>query len=228
MNTQTQLETIEELSIQEKKRAYLKAYHEANMEAIKAKRQLHYKLTKETRKDYYHANKHKWKINYELRRDKIKDYQQAYHKNYREANKDKINVQRKFYREANRKYLNARRRDYLKTNPLIKFTYTIRINSSRVFKRIGKNKPTNTIKLLGCTWQEAKEHFERLFQPGMTWANHGRGPNCWHVDHIIPIVSATTMDEAIKLNHISNLQPLWSKDNLAKGIKITQVSEHFQ
>ena len=55
----------------------------------------------------------------------------------------------------------------------------------------------------------------------MTWENQGE----WHFDHIIPISSAQTEEEVIKLNHYTNFQPLWAEDNLRKSNKIepTQI-----
>ena len=47
----------------------------------------------------------------------------------------------------------------------------------------------------------------------MNWVNYGE----WHIDHIIPISYAKSELEIYELNHYSNLQPLWSKDNLSKG-----------
>ncbi len=47
----------------------------------------------------------------------------------------------------------------------------------------------------------------------MTWENHGE----WHIDHIIPISWGKTESEVIELNHYTNFQPLWAKDNLSKG-----------
>jgi hypothetical protein len=55
----------------------------------------------------------------------------------------------------------------------------------------------------------------------MTLENHG----LWHIDHIKPIALATTEEEVIKLNHYTNLQPLWAKDNLKKGAKYLEGSE---
>jgi 5-methylcytosine-specific restriction endonuclease McrA len=57
---------------------------------------------------------------------------------------------------------------------------------------------------------------EKLFKEGMTWENHGE----WHIDHIIPISKAKTAEEIYKLNHYTNLQPLWKRENLCKGSKI--------
>ena len=53
---------------------------------------------------------------------------------------------------------------------------------------------------------------------GMSWDNYGR--DGWHIDHIIPLSSTKIKEEIIKLNHYTNLQPLWATDNLKKGSKI--------
>ena len=92
---------------------------------------------------------------------------------------------------------------------------------SNAFKRIGQNKPTDTLKLLGCTWEEAKAHIESLFQEGMTWENHGRGDGKWQIDHIRPVASfkGASEEELKQMNHIFNLQPLWAIDNIKKGDK---------
>lgn len=51
----------------------------------------------------------------------------------------------------------------------------------------------------------------------MNWDNHGKYTGnyneTWQYDHIIPISSATTEEEIIKLNHYTNFQPLCSKKN---------------
>ena len=39
----------------------------------------------------------------------------------------------------------------------------------------------------------------------MTLDNHG---TYWEIDHIIPLATATTEEDIIRLNHYTNLQPL--------------------
>jgi 5-methylcytosine-specific restriction endonuclease McrA len=57
------------------------------------------------------------------------------------------------------------------------------------------------------------QHIEGKLSAGMSWRNRG----AWHLDHIIPLASATTCEGLEKLCHYSNIQPLWGADNLRKG-----------
>lgn len=60
-----------------------------------------------------------------------------------------------------------------------------------------------------------------MFTEGMTWQNHGRGSDKWHVDHIIACAEfdMNNEDEVKKCFHYSNYQPLWEPDNLRKSSK---------
>ena len=95
-------------------------------------------------------------------------------------------------------------------------SWKIRQAVSQAFVRIKKDKPLNALELLGCTWEEAKNYIESLWQEGMTWENHGRYG--WHIDHIRP-VSSFKEDELHLINRLENLQPLWWHDNLTKSNK---------
>ena len=85
----------------------------------------------------------------------------------------------------------------------------------KVFKKAGKNR-----ELLGCSYAELRDHLESQFTEGMTWDNMGRGG--WHIDHVIPCAffDLTKPSHQKVCFNWQNLQPLWEKDNCAKGDKI--------
>jgi len=80
----------------------------------------------------------------------------------------------------------------------------------------GFTKKSRSYEILGCSFDYFKNHIESKFTDGMTWENRSK----WHIDHIIPISSAKTEAEILKLNHYTNLQPLWAADNIRKGNKM--------
>jgi hypothetical protein len=105
-----------------------------------------------------------------------------------------------------------------KTDPIFKCKRAIRTVVGSAIRRMGYIKKSKTQQILGCSFEEFQLHFEKQFKPGMTWLNHGK--DGWEIDHIIPVSSAKTEEEIIKLNHYTNLQPLWKKDNRLKGNRL--------
>ena len=81
----------------------------------------------------------------------------------------------------------------------------------------GMHRSGIAVRELGCSIPEFKHHIEKLFSAGMTWDNWSiKG---WHLDHKRPLASFDLTDE-IQLMiacHYTNLQPMWSTDNLKKG-----------
>jgi len=77
-------------------------------------------------------------------------------------------------------------------------------------------KGKSTKDIIGETYDNVRLHIERQFKEGMEWSNHGQ----WHIDHIIPLSSGNNREEYIKLNHYTNLQPLWKEENLKKGARL--------
>jgi len=81
--------------------------------------------------------------------------------------------------------------------------------------RMGKEKQSETIKELGYSALDLKNHLESQFKDGMSWDNHGE----WHIDHVIPVSSFDKSTHSSIVNALSNLQPLWAYENLSKGSK---------
>lgn len=108
-------------------------------------------------------------------------------------------------------YSKARR----KSSVVEKLKYRI---SDRIRKNLRKKnfkKGKKTIEIIGCTIHELKAHLESKFQQGMTWENHSI--DGWHIDHKKPLCTAKTEADVYELWHYTNLQPLWSIDNIKKG-----------
>ena len=71
--------------------------------------------------------------------------------------------------------------------------------------------------ILKCSDIVFIHHIESQFTEGMNWENHGlKG---WHFDHIEPISRAKDYNDMLRLNHYTNFQPLWAKDNIRKSNK---------
>jgi hypothetical protein len=100
-------------------------------------------------------------------------------------------------------------------NPLKLATFRIRdlIRKSLKIKCFNKNQ--KTAQILGCDYDFFKKHIERQFNDGMCWNRISE----IHIDHIIPVATAKTIDEVVALCHFTNLRPVWAKDNLSKGAK---------
>ncbi len=137
--------------------------------------------------------------------EKNKEYQKAYYLNNSEKIKEQI---RKWHLE-NRNHVNKWRKERYHNNLEFKDQVKLRVWIHNNIKR-GKGTEKSWVKNIGCSKNEFKVHIESQFNEGMTWDNWSR--NGWHIDHIVPLSKGGT-------NHYTNLQPLWAKDNLAKGNK---------
>jgi hypothetical protein len=122
---------------------------------------------------------------------------------------------------------NRENRDYsqeykrMQSNEITRSKSAIRrlILSSLKIRNISKSKLVmRTEDILGCKFNFFKIHIESQFEEGMNWFNHGK----WHIDHKVPLDIGETVDEIIKLNHYTNLQPLWADENLTKSSKILE------
>ena len=86
----------------------------------------------------------------------------------------------------------------------------------------GNNNSRHWETLVGYTLDELRRHIEKQFTDGMTWQN--RGKYGWHIDHIIPqSVFNFTKPEHLDFKKcwaLSNLQPMWAKDNRLKSNKL--------
>lgn len=154
---------------------------------------------REQQKKRYHLNRDKELVRVKLKHEKFKDKEIEYRKKYRHKRNE--NERNKYKNDVLHR---------LKTN--MRNRLKLFLKSKQIYKT------NTTFKIVGGSPEIIKEYIEKQFTDGMTWDNYGFYG--WHIDHIIPLSSANTEEEVYKLCHYTNLQPLWSKDNLTKSNKI--------
>ena len=89
-----------------------------------------------------------------------------------------------------------------------------RINES--LRKNGYTKRSKLTQILGCSDDVLRLHLESQFKEGMNWENR----SMWEIDHAVPISSAKSEEDVIRLNHYTNLVPLWTLENRKKGNKM--------
>ena len=159
--------------------------------------------------------------------------------------KEKRKVSQKLYVKANRSKINAYVRQWARNKYHTDETYrkkTIRSSVAYERRRLdtdvhyrmkqnvrqrmrqflrGRCKSATTEKMLGCTWEEFREHMRNQFVEGMTFDNYG---SAWHIDHIVPCAAFTAEEQRICWWY-KNLQPLWAQDNQSKAAKYEEADK---
>ena len=213
-----------------------KKYYENNKHLLKLKRKPLTEEQKEAAKNrsrkYYHKNKKdisdKNKIYVEENKENVKQYQKEYRKVNREKNKQylveyyknnkkELLKKQSEYQSNNKVKRNEREKNRKKNDAVFRLTSNVRSYISRI---ISKNKYIKNTKLTGIlksSIEDYKKYLESKFEPWMNWDNYGlynAEPNYgWDIDHIIPLSTAKTEEDVIRLNHYTNLQPLCSYIN---------------
>ena len=174
-------------------------------------------INKVKQKEYRAQNKEYWK-DYNL---KYKQNNPKYWKDNFQNKKEQYKQSSILFKENNPNYftdyMNVYNKERKQNDPLYKLSTNIRSLIKISFKQ-GYSKPSKTQQILGCTFKELKQHIESQFEPWMNWDNMGgrrikeQNTN-WDIDHIVPISSAKSEEDVIRLNHYTNLRPLCSYNN---------------
>lgn len=162
-------------------------------------------------------------------RKKISVYNQEYKADHREE----ISKYNHKYNKENRDIIQKRQtrvnRKRRKNDQNYKMSLRLRKIIYQYAKSNGKLKKSAE-KLLKCNWIFLKLWFEYifLFDPIMTWDNHG---SYWSIDHVVPcsLFDLTKVDEQELCFHWTNTRPLFKYDNYSKTNKIDpeDIDDHI-
>ena len=207
-----------------------KKYHLKNKENDKKYRLKNKEHIKEYRDKYYRLpgnkeRKKEWNRKYNLKNidSKRAKGRKYYHANknhaqeYRLKNKEQIRLRKKKYYQKNKKSINQKTKERRSIDLNFKITSNLRNRITKAVK--GINKSASTMKLIGCTINELRNHLESKFKPWMTWKNYGLGG--WDIDHVkaCATFNLTHPIQQRKCFNWRNLQPMDHIENIRKGAR---------
>ena len=155
---------------------------------------------------------------YESNKDEILDKQHQHYRDNRDVLLERKKEYAKTHKEELRKYHTKYTYDRRKNDDVFHFKSQIRHQINQSFRRRGIQKRGKTEEIVGCDFETFNEYLLQTYKK-----NYGKewdGIEEVHVDHIIPLSTAKTEEDILKLCHYTNLQLLKAKDNLDKKDKL--------
>lgn len=180
------------------------------------------------RRDHYQANKERLNKASRAFYQKNIEAQRAAGLARHYRNRDKRIKQMQAYRESNLDEINARRRPknrmafHERYGVDVGFTLKHRLRALMRATLTNGRDGLRMREILGYGADELKAHLERQFSNGMTWERFLSGEI--HIDHILPVahfkIDGAGSSDFKYCWSLSNLRPMWAKDNLSKGAKV--------
>ncbi len=210
--------------IKEKRRDYLigyrKKYYQDNKEYFQnykkseryKEQQRQYRAENE---EYIKEQRKKYKKeNHDIILEKRKKWDKKYRDNHKEERKQWIQDNVELIRKERRDYHHKRAGE----DALYRFEKQIRGLIISSFRRKSLKKSSHTYDIVGLEFDELYDYLLKTFKDnyGYDWD----GIEEVHIDHIIPLSTADTEEDIIRLCYYTNLQLLKAKDNLNKKDKL--------
>ena len=207
----------------EEHNAYMREWRKNNRDKVKAQNRKYREEHKSEAAEYHKAwrDKNREHLNGQAR-EKYKENPTA----FKERKERYIVSHQERYKESNKRYKQENRQkcpDYERnkrhSDPVYRFRTSVRCLIWGYAKKKGYKGNKKTWELVGCDFDTFLAYIQSQFEDGMTLENYGHGEGKWNIDHIIPISTAKTDEDVERLNHYTNLRPMWATDNYRRPKK---------
>ena len=198
-----------------------KARERARTDKAREKRREYQRTHAEHIKKYQHeyceANKERIREQHLKYQRKNKDKVREWHAKYRALHAEQLQRYNKEYREKNKTLIREKALARLHSDPKHKMKEQTRNMIRYALRSSGHRKESNTKDILGCDLDFFCDYLKSTWEK-----NYGRKWNgeAYHIDHIIPLATATSKNDVLRLCHYTNLQMLTPEDNMAKSDKL--------
>lgn len=207
----------------EERNAYMREWRKKNKAKISDQNKKYREAHKAEAKAYHKAwrDKNRDHLN-EQQREKYKENPQAFKERkdrYIASHIEEVKESRHRYKVENRQKYTDYQRNKRQSDPVYKFRSSFTHLMSLYRRRKGYTGNKGTWEMVGCDFDTFLAYIQGQFTEGMTIENYGHGKGCWNIDHIVPISTAQTDEDIERLNHYTNLRPMWATDNYRKSKK---------
>ena len=213
----------------ERRREYYRLNRETILQSEKSYRERNKEIVKARSKKYRATHKEEIAARAKARREQDVEAFRASRREYYAKNKERINERAKMfrakyrekrleygrqYRSKNKDAINQKRVERLHSDLMFKLKEQSRNMLRCSFMTAKHRKNNHFFEIVGCTADELVEKLKNtwLARYGKEWT----GEPC-HIDHIVPLSTASTYEDVKNLCHYSNLQLLTPEDNMKKS-----------
>ena len=197
-------------------------YRKNNWEKVKKKNNQYFKIRSEKDLNYQKKIYQTFKLN------NPETYKNRYIRSNRLTRNDPIKLEKK--RKAVRLWTKRKRSN----DPWFKIRSNLSGRLNQFLKTKNQRKNSSIVTLIGCSKKELVNYLESKFynhpktNEKMSWKNYGKlklgEKKVWEIDHKIPYdyykeLNLEDINIQKKINHYTNLQPMWSEYNRQKSNK---------
>ena len=191
-----------------RKKEYDKKYRETHREQIRA---LH-KAWRDRNADHVKQKaKEKYYQDPQAHKARVDKYKATHQERIKESNHR--------YKMENRQKCTEYQRIKRQTDPVYKFRSSFVHLVGLYRKNSGYAGTKTTWEMVGCDFDFFLAYMQGQFTEGMSIENYGLGIGKWSIDHIEPIRNAKCDADVERLNHYTNLRPMWNTENSSRAGK---------
>lgn len=208
----------------EERNAYMREWKKKNREKVREQNRKYRESHKEEIKTSHKAwrDQNREHLN-EQARERYKENPQSFKERkdrYIASHQEQFKESNRRYKQENKQKIADYERNRRQKDPIHRFRSSFICLIRGYLRKKGYKGSKTTWEIVGCDFDTFLTYISNQFEEGMTLETYGHDKGCWNIDHIVPISTAETDEDLERLNHYTNLRPMWASENYKKSRKM--------